>query len=363
MDKILGFLTAFLVLFFAPTTGKTQIPFNGCIDFENLAPGPRTGNDSVRVGDYLLSTPSYLVTFDSAKDVGGDLVFNNFQVIENGLFELGNGRYIFINGALRFDFGSRKVCRVELKYFGSSFSIGVNDKAIHSFSISDFIRIPTNLFPGVHIIVHPDPLKPYQGTLVLEGEIYNFHFGGTEIQLDDVCFTFCQTDPCVISDIQLDVNLCDVNGNFYVDLDLEYAGTGDSFQILLGGNTLTYAYNDLPLSLGPFDSSFPGSSNGDVIQLGGVVWDNNNRVCSRQFGVFDTIYCDYACVFDSIEADITECHPDGSYDVSINFNYQNSIHDTFGVYVGGQFYGLHLYADLPLQISNIAQPGGTKIPV
>ena len=168
----------------------------------------------------------------------------------------------------------------------------------------------------------------------------------------DLEFASNCNDECVIDDLVAEVFDCE-NGMFFVDLDFNYEGVADSFQLIGNGNYYgTFAYVDLYLSLGPLVGD-------GTIDYEFIIIDNDNPDCTAEIGL-GTVNCNNECeIWDLEITDYGGCHSDSSYIITINFSYENVSNDFFDIFANGEFLSFHTFSDLPLMIEEFPASGNT----
>jgi DNA-binding Lrp family transcriptional regulator len=190
-------------------------------------------------------------------------------------------------------------------------------------------------------------LGPFQGGC---DSIWTFKVQDKEFQtcmdsfvLDQPC---CPIGPCGYGPISVTAEDCDSNNMFHVILDFDHRATTDSFDLLIGGgfNVKRYAYNELPLRLGPF--------NGDCMTR-------------YYFLAFDTIFnceadatlgpicCDTLdCRIYDLIVEASDCDSNGLFSVDIDFLAENTS-DSFCIIGNGNNYGRFAFGSQPVTIDGL----------
>ncbi len=158
---------------------------------------------------------------------------------------------------------------------------------------------------------------------------------------------------CSISEIVADVTDCFDDGTFYVVLEFEYSNTSNiGFRV--DGNGINYGlfgYDELPVSIGPLVGN--GTTPYEF-----VVSDLNHPDCAGfvEVGLID---CDISgdCAITDLVVDPGSCHNDGTYNLWLNFEYQNSNNIYFDVIYNGQIIDYFPLASLPVVISHFQGDG------
>ncbi|HFA48706.1 MAG TPA: T9SS type A sorting domain-containing protein, partial [Bacteroidetes bacterium] len=150
---------------------------------------------------------------------------------------------------------------------------------------------------------------------------------------------------CAISDLVADATDCADNGTFYVVLDFDFENTSNiGFRV--DGNGINYglfSYDAVPVSIGPLV--------GTGAPLEFVVRDLNQFDCAAEV-VLEPIECEPSgdCAITDLVADPGACHTDGTYNLWLNFSYENVDNNHFDVYQGGNLIGFYPLANLPIVI-------------
>ncbi|NUQ25768.1 MAG: T9SS type A sorting domain-containing protein [Saprospiraceae bacterium] len=142
---------------------------------------------------------------------------------------------------------------------------------------------------------------------------------------------------------------CD--GNFYAipNFNLDYSGVSDSFTVsTLGGFHATYAYADLPFTLGGLPVT---NTNYDRL----LICDQEHPDCCIEIE-YDLPCQPEPCLITDLNATPLPCNDDGYYFVQLDFDYQNT-GDFFRLRVDGQLYGEYSYDDLPITVGPFAGDG------
>ena len=161
----------------------------------------------------------------------------------------------------------------------------------------------------------------------------------------------CPNDNCEIWDLIAEAYDCDNNGQFLVDIDFNFQNTSDSFTVVGNGNNYgTFAYNDLYITLGPFEG------NGQILEF--IIFDQQDDGCNAEVGLEAPNCGNQDCNISELVVDPLECNDDGTYSILINFEYQNPNNDFFDLYDGnGNFLGFYALDDVPLTYENFVPSG------
>ena len=172
---------------------------------------------------------------------------------------------------------------------------------------------------------------------------------------NECCETFtidaidCTPNNCEIFNVNVDPQC--TGSNFVVHLDFETDNPGsDSF--LLTGNTLnygTFAYSELPVTLGPLN----GSSN--------IMWefnivDSELPSCNTEY-LLGIYHCPPPCDVQTMEALALECNGNEAYSLLIGMEIEGEGDNGFAVFSETAYYGSYGYNQLPLTIPDFEGSG------
>lgn len=189
----------------------------------------------------------------------------------------------------------------------------------------------------------PVNIGPFTGN---GAAIYSFEINDQNIASCELGFSAISANcDCEISGISTQTSTCDSNQEFTFGLNFAYANVSDSFRIDGVGNGFseTHAYANLPVQIGPF----PG--NGQM--SGYLITDLQRTNCIEDFSIAAPD-CTPPCDLTNPILTVNDCDNQGNYDVTINFDHNNSS-DFFNT----NGYGIYAYADLPVTIGPFAGDG------
>ncbi len=193
--------------------------------------------------------------------------------------------------------------------------------------------------------------------------------GGAIIEFQNACYAECEgfteddfvdcedDDECEISELEVEVGECNNDGTYSLTINFEYEGTDQEFFDLYVRNDEFigyYALADLPLTIENFELS--GYDN-DYIK----VCINDNLDCCEEIE-WEAPDCDGNgddCEISELEVEVGECNNDGTYSLTINFEYENTgDQEFFDLFVRNNvLIGYFALADLPLTIENFELSG------
>ncbi|NNE29265.1 MAG: hypothetical protein HKN16_06495, partial [Saprospiraceae bacterium] len=150
----------------------------------------------------------------------------------------------------------------------------------------------------------------------------------TEINFAPIC-----PGPCSITDLSVDPLPCTPNGVYDVEVDLTNVGPGTHFTLQGNGNFYgTFAYEDLPVQIGPFTGD-----TGDIFEL--VATDLELTDCS-DFVEFESQICDPSlCDIGLLEIEVFECLGTNAVDVEFVMFVDNPGNDLWEAWAGDIYLG------------------------
>ncbi|RMF28923.1 MAG: T9SS C-terminal target domain-containing protein [Bacteroidetes bacterium] len=159
----------------------------------------------------------------------------------------------------------------------------------------------------------------------------------------------CQ--PCEIFNLSTHLLECE-NGLFFVELNFDFHNVGsDGFTVKGNGNNYgTFGYDELPIVLGPLEAD--GTT---IYEF--IVFDNQHPDCSADT-FMEPIFCPPAdCAIHDLKVEPLECNGDGTYQLWLDFDYENATHDFFDVFVLGQHVGFFPLDELPVVVPHFPATG------
>jgi len=157
------------------------------------------------------------------------------------------------------------------------------------------------------------------------------------------------TVACDIRELRVQIVDC-VNGEFFAIINFLHRGASDSFEIAGNGNNYgQYAYDDLPITLGPLPA--------DQTEYEFVVIDLGFPNCVEDIDI-GQVDCDTTGGCNLAELEIISVNPntDSTFVLTFNFEYDNTS-DSFDVFSGRTYIGTYAYADLPVTIIDFPTRG------
>jgi hypothetical protein len=157
---------------------------------------------------------------------------------------------------------------------------------------------------------------------------------------------------CHISELTADVHPCLDNGTFFVTLDFNHENTSGYFKIQGNGvNYGIFSYDDLPVSIGPLVGN--GSTN-----YGFIVRDLHFHDCAADIGI-GTVECAGSgdCQIVDLVADAGDCHNDETYNIWVNFDFENATNNFYDVFHNGEFVDYYPLSHIPTVIPHVSGNG------
>ena len=191
-----------------------------------------------------------------------------------------------------------------------------------------------------------------------EAPVDGLEFLVTDVQHPD-CGDFVEIDgvdcegggDCEIFDLTADITPCTDDGTFYVVLDFEHENTSE-IAFSVNGNGISYGfygYDDLPISIGPLIGN--GTTPYEF-----AVQDILFEDCGAAIGV-GPVDCNISgdCQITNFVVDPSACNDDGTYNLWLNFSYQNATNLYFDVIFNGEIIAYFPLAELPVIIPHFPE--------
>lgn len=330
-----------------------QCPDQQCMDFNELAPGTVWGRDGGhQPGDVVYEKEGVQASVEKFQYLNGTSDFWNVTVMENifdGNFTSFEGSELFISNInLNFDFAAldREVNTVCFDFIdgGGEENLAVNGepiKVLRSLEELDGQEVA----PGVFLSITPTTNSTLSaGRLCLEGNIQSLTIGGQEFAFDNLCLILGGPRDCSISGLEVRPLPCTPNGVYYAEMKFAAETTAsDHFVVRVDGEEFgKFPYADGFPKLGPFAGD-------PYVRHLIEVYDSERPECGDRF-LLEPVRCPSGCGIGNLQAKVKSCNEDGSYNIWINFDSQNSLQNGFDLYLEGQYYGFYEYDRLPLLI-------------
>jgi len=157
---------------------------------------------------------------------------------------------------------------------------------------------------------------------------------------------------CHIYDLSAEVHPCLANGTFFVSLDFAHDNTTGYF--IVKGNGVNYgvfSYDDLPVSIGALVGN-----GGTPFEF--VVQDIHFHDCAADVyvGPVDCGTAGDCNVFNAV-ADPGACDDDGSYNLWVNFEFENASNNYFDLFHNGDLVGYFPLSNIPVVVPHIYENG------
>jgi hypothetical protein len=163
---------------------------------------------------------------------------------------------------------------------------------------------------------------------------------------------FCD-DECHINAVYAYPSDCNAEGEFFVTLDVLYQNIGtEGFKVQGNGNNYgNFGYDDLPITLGPFEGD--GATEYEFVVIDLQIDDCQNWIA------IEPVWCPPPsdCEIVELWTDVGDCNDDGTYGLWFNLEVINPGNDFIDVFAGDDFIGFFPLNDLPIFIENFPASG------
>ena len=194
----------------------------------------------------------------------------------------------------------------------------------------------------------------------------NVNLKVAKVNIIAVCFlifTFlaCQREvslnieeECVLNDLVIDTGECTSESTYKLTINFKYLHTGsDFFDVFIRNNQKigSYKLSDLPITIDQFKRS---GNDFDFIKI--VIKDKPDCFLVAEFK--PPICEERTCTINELKTEVGECHSDGTYNLTINFNHHNAGNEYFNVYGrDAKLLGTYKLANLPITINHFKRSG------
>ncbi len=325
-------------------------PDDSCIEFEEIegvAYGVSQGNQP---GDLIYTENNVTVRLLPFQDLDWLTAFEELRVEQAPgapPFAAASGNYLLLRRiGLSFNFSQypEPVDSVTLDFFNQG-QVNIAANGSPALILPGFAPGTYNIGAGVQMTVVLSANATQQGMLIFTGNIFSLRIGGAFLRIDNLCIP-PDAPPCEIAELQVEALPCaTASGQFFVRLNFDHEHTSDSFALYVNNNLpVFYAYTELPLELGPFQSPSP--------EMIFRVADAENPSCDA-IRTLPAYSCNPACSLSNPRFDDIVCNNAQTYNVFINFDYSAAVSDSFRVSTPLGFEGAFAYADLPVHLTGI----------
>ncbi len=164
----------------------------------------------------------------------------------------------------------------------------------------------------------------------------------------------CSGLACEINNLVVDVGDCVSVNHYKLTLDFDYSNPGNDFFNVYGReNKLlgNFKLSDLPVTL----ENFEGSGNDyDFIK----VCINDHPDCCKGKEFKAPVCAEKTCKIWNLELTAGTCVTDTTYNLTLNFNFENAGNDFFEVFGReNKYIGIYRLSDLPVTIPNFKKSG------
>ena len=169
----------------------------------------------------------------------------------------------------------------------------------------------------------------------------------------DCCFTLDFDVPCTscrIGPLQVSTSDCADDGTFYYKLDFDYLTPSGEFSVFVGDIAFAFAYEDLPVRVGPFI--------GDGVTKRNLVVLDSTGQCERDIDL-DPVSCKPDdCEIGPLDISGPHCTPNGIFYFKLDFKYRNTS-ERFQVILNDEVFESYAYDDLPVRVGPLPADGTT----
>lgn len=218
-----------------------------------------------------------------------------------------------------------------------------------------FNELPTQVATHVTMTVSDVPagVDGRRGSVSFSGPIYHMTIGGTELGIDNLCFSPGVEPACTITHVFAEPETCDdLTGAFNLSVDFNSLNQSNQINVTVNNSTFgPFDANDKPYSVGPF---FGDGITSYIVE----VTDVTNASCSNETEI-DPVTCEIntSCNISDLTINTGECTGEDQYSATINFNRITSASSNFVVTIDNEVIGAYAYSSLPLTINNLQSNG------
>ncbi|MFK7809582.1 MAG: hypothetical protein AB8F74_17390, partial [Saprospiraceae bacterium] len=259
----------------------------------------------------------------------------------SGAFVFADGSYLKVNptSTMIYQFPTSDTVSFNFIDWGDgNINFAVNNEPVSI--VANLMDLPVAVAPGVSLFVtHQSAGTGSQGTVTLTGVINKVIIGGDDLGIDNFCQNTNLSQQCSIEDITLSAQPCNM-GEFMTDIDFVYADTGSlGFTVSANGTDFgTFAYTDLPITVGPL----AGDNTTDWTF---VVADVEKAFCTNNENL-GVVNCPL-CSIDFFITEAVECTSDSTYSAYIEFFVSNASSAGYDLFVDNTLFGTFPYAQIP----------------
>lgn len=359
MSRLSTFIQLLLIGILMMPLGLDAQVLSFCEDFESLTPGLRFGRSTnLEPGSTVLQDETFRFGLEAFVYPDGTTGFDDVLVTREdmlGLDTTGNIGLWPSNINLKVDLldtnlVSNQLC-FDFAYGGGDINFSVNDGFLIVVDNLEELRFydDTEIVPGVFFSINIDSTNVPRGTICLKGQLSQLVIGGQELFIDNLCVTYEDADPvCSIKNLKVEPYGCTPNDVFYLDYKFEFDGDHSKEYFVLVNNQ---NFGPFPFVQDTFPPLGPIQSFGDSIFFV-QIYDAEKRFCfvETQF----TYECNNLCPISSANATITQCLPNGNYDILVKADFAEIYRDApVEIYVDNQSVGTFRSGSFPIQLENI----------
>ena len=323
-----------------------------CVEFSNLPNGNFAANDGFPFGTPFHSESGASLDLAPFQYSDGS-VRNNVSVDAGTFFWSGTfsiGQVIrLVEASTEIDFTQNFAVADNVSFdfldWKGNINLSINGEPVRN--ARSFAELPNQIATYVTMTVDDSSVgvDGRLGTVSFSGPIYSLIIGGTELGLDNICFTEGVEPACTITHVTPTQLPCSENGSFNLSVDYNGINTGDMVNILVNNTSFgPFSANQAPYTVGPFT--------GDGTTLVVEVSDAGNSGCSKSQAIVPEI-CENntPCEISNLTARAVDCAGDYLFDALIDFDRNSSPSEQFEVTVNGVSYGTFHYTLFPVKLT------------
>ncbi len=155
-------------------------------------------------------------------------------------------------------------------------------------------------------------------------------------------------DGCEILEVFAESYECTEN-SFFIDIEFEVENPGNQGFIIRGNGVIydTLEYGQLFYTVGPIEL--------DCSKVYEFIIIDIEKGCSAEAIMDDVVCCEDDCEIWDIEIGDFECNDNGTYDFTLDFNYEGNLNEFFEVFDDNELIGFYAYEDLPVRIEDFVR--------
>lgn len=163
-------------------------------------------------------------------------------------------------------------------------------------------------------------------------------------------------NQCSISNLEVTVGECNNDGTYSIVLNFSSDNSpNDFFEVFTANGEFLdyYQLSDLPLTIDGFEAS---GNDYDFLQV--CINDSQDCCAAIEFQAPNCEVEEEDCNISGLEVSVIDCNPDGTYNISLNFEHDNAGNEYFDVFVRDNVHlGYYNLSSLPITIQGVEMSG------